>query len=109
MWVCLNDSFLSIVEDYTSRANKSDLLVRARLKGDIETVFPDVVVRVDEGSDYKYRATVPRQAAADALAKRVMSINYDNFKDSVTGNSARHDAYMAIWSIMHRLQGRMSR
>ena len=36
MWVCLNNSFLSIVQN---RNNLEQLLVRSRRKGDIEKVF----------------------------------------------------------------------
>ncbi len=36
MWVFLNNSFLSIVEN---RNNKEELLVRSRIKGDIEKVY----------------------------------------------------------------------
>ena len=38
MWIFLNNSFLSMVEN---RNNKEELLVRSRIKGDIEKVFPD--------------------------------------------------------------------
>ena len=38
MWIQFNNAFLSIVEN---RDNKLELLVRARIKGDIEKIFPD--------------------------------------------------------------------
>jgi hypothetical protein len=80
MWICLSNSFLSIVEDFTCRSTPPDLLVRARLKGDIETLFPNAEVRVGEGSDYRYRATLPRHVVADTLARKVMPIGYTNFE-----------------------------
>ena len=40
----LNDSFLSIVENMN---NPEELLVRARVKGDIERVFHDAAVFED--------------------------------------------------------------
>ena len=53
MWVVLNKSFLSIVKN---RNNNNQLLVRARVKGDIERVFKDADVFEDEKADYKYRS-----------------------------------------------------
>lgn len=41
MWICTNKSFLSIVAD---RSNNENLLVRARISGHIENVFPDASV-----------------------------------------------------------------
>lgn len=52
MWIMLNNAFLSIVEN---RNNKDELLVRARIEGDIERVFPEADSFQDEQADYKYR------------------------------------------------------
>ena len=41
MWIQFNNAFLSIVEN---RDNKLELLVRARIKGDIEKIFPEADV-----------------------------------------------------------------
>ena len=49
MWIVLNKSFLSIVKN---RNNDSELLVRARVKGDIEKVFEDADIFEDENADY---------------------------------------------------------
>jgi hypothetical protein len=43
MWLVLENSFLSIVQD---KDNSERLLVRARIKGDIENVFPNANVIV---------------------------------------------------------------
>ena len=40
MWIQFNNAFLSIVEN---RDNKLELFVRARVKGDIEKIFPDAL------------------------------------------------------------------
>ena len=49
MWVMLNNSFVSIVENMN---NPEELLVRARVKGDIERVFNDASVFEDLTADY---------------------------------------------------------
>jgi len=100
MWVCLNNSFLSIV---AHREDSLNLLVRARVKGHIEAVFPEAKVYSRKGSDYEYRADIPRDRVAEVMSEKVWGIDYENFKGSVEDNHL-HDAYMGFWSIMYRLQ-----
>lgn len=100
MWVCLNRSFLSIVNQPD---NKDVLLVRARRKGDIQKVFPGAKVKRTPERDYLYRAVIPRTEVARAIADEVVNINYGNFKASVRDNRL-HDAYSSVWTIMSRLQ-----
>ena len=98
MWIFLNDSFLSIVAD---RDQPNSLMVRARIRGDIERVFPGYDVVETPSADYAFRATIPRRIVAGRLAAYAASIGYDNFKDSVA-DYARHDAYIGVWTTMHR-------
>lgn len=95
-----SDCFLSIV---SKDCEPTELLVRARRKGDIEKVFPDAKVRKDTKTDYLYRAVIPRMDIALRIAERIDDINYPNFKDSVT-DDALHRAYMATWFAMMELQ-----
>ena len=53
MWIIMNDAFLSVVQNIY---DEDELLVRARVEGDIERVFSNAEVFADEGSDYKYRS-----------------------------------------------------
>lgn len=102
MWVMLNDSFLSIVENMN---NPEELLVRARVKGDIERVFHDAAVFEDLNADYKYRAFINRQIVQAEISKQVEGINYYNFKNSISKNEQeRHDAYIQVWSALHKIQ-----
>ena len=97
MWIFLSNSFFSVVQ----KPGDTDLLtVRARIEGDIERVFPNVTVQANKGTDYKYRAKVPREAVAKALHEQAMCVNYSNFKSTVKA-SKRHDAYMGVWSAMN--------
>lgn len=102
MWICLNDSFLSIV---AHRDNPEYLLVRSRVKGHIEAVFPTAKVFTDEKADYFYRAEVLREQVSLVIAGRIEAIEYDNFKSSVK-DEALHNAYLDFWTIMYRLQRR---
>ena len=102
MWVMLNNSFLSIVENMN---NPEELLVRARVKGDIERVFNDASVFEDLTADYKYRAFINRQIVQAEISKQVEGINYYNFKNSISKDEQeRHDAYIQVWSALHRIQ-----
>jgi hypothetical protein len=100
MWLYFNDAFLSIVENH----NDARMLhVRARHAGDIETLFPAATVHHTPHADYLYRADIERQAVADALAQRVIDIDYGNFKNSVD-DSFRHDTYIDVWHASRRFQ-----
>lgn len=112
MWIFMNDSFLSIVED---RDRPGFLRVRARVAGDIERVFPFCEGEVEERprNDYRFMALVPRAAVAEAITRRIVGIDYGNFKDSVP-ESDRHDYYAEVWGAMYRfaqerLQGALGR
>ena len=100
MWLFTSKSFISIVQ----KPGDTDLLtVRGRIKGDIENLFPDAKVEADKGTDYKYRAKVPREVVAKVVADQVMGLGYSNFKNTVKQNK-RHDAYMDVWSAMYKAQ-----
>lgn len=100
MWIFLSNSMLSIVAD---RNDPSMLLVRARRKGDIGRVFDGVKEKVTRAADYRYRASVERERVSEVIARRVLSIAYENFKGS-TREHHRHDAYMGVWLVMRRYQ-----
>ena len=102
MWLMFSDSFLSIV-DKVEPPDPTKLLVRARVAGDIERVFPDAVVTHTPRADYAYRTTLPRAVIAAALTEAVNHVHYSNFKDSVA-DQQRHDAYLECWGAMHDLQ-----
>lgn len=102
MWIHLNDAFLSIVAHLD---DEEMLLVRARLAGDIERVFPAAEVAETPHADYRFRASVRRGEVARVLAARAAAIPYSNFKASIAPEErARHDAAMEVWRVMRRLQ-----
>lgn len=107
MWMMtVAGGFVSLVED---RDDKTRLQVRARVPEDITATFADAEVFVIDGADYRYRARVARQEAADALAKAVVDINYDShFKDVALQRSPAHPgrmkAYYGCWTALAELQ-----
>ncbi len=102
MWISFTDAFLSVV---AHRNRPADLLVRARVAGDIERVFPDAVVTENRYADYRFRAIISRDEVAAVLARRITDIAYDNFKNAVP-DTLRRDAYYECWRAMRDLQNR---
>ncbi|MGF6937114.1 hypothetical protein OKW41_006276 [Paraburkholderia sp. UCT70] len=100
MWIFFTDAFLSVVD---KGGDGTTLLVRARRAGEIEKVFPEANVKVGGGTDYGYRARLPRERVAEKIAEAVRGITYPNFKSEVR-DRARHDAYMDVWSVMFDYQ-----
>lgn len=101
MWLCLNDAFISIVQK--NPRDKNTLTIRARRCGDIHRFIPGAKVTEKGGTDYQFRAQVSRKQVADAMVRRLMAVNYSNFKNSVRDNQL-HNAYSGVWSVMLRTQ-----
>ena len=51
----MNNSFLSVVKNINQ---PDELLVRSRVDGDIQKIFPGAKVVADAGTDYKYRSSI---------------------------------------------------
>ena len=100
MWIQFNNAFLSVV---INRDNKSELLVRARVKGDIEAIFPDADVFEDNNADYKYRSFISKAKVAAKMMFKMTEINYDTFKNSVN-EIERKNAYSNVWVELRKLQ-----
>tara|TARA_Y100000022_G_scaffold193635_1_gene197059 strand:- start:516 stop:821 length:306 start_codon:yes stop_codon:yes gene_type:complete len=100
MWIQFNNAFLSIVEN---RENTTELLVRARVKGDIEKIFPEADVFEDNNADYKYRTFISKAIVAEKIMLKVTEINYDNFKNSVK-EIERKKVYGNIWAELRKFQ-----
>ncbi len=101
MWIFTSGAFISVV---ANRDDPKKLLVRARVAGHIEALFPKAQVFQAAGSDYLYRARLSRRAVKQVVSRRVEAIDYDNFKNSVH-EPRYHRACMEVWGVMHDLQG----
>jgi hypothetical protein len=102
MWIFLAEAFLSIV---ASPEEPDSLKIRGRFKGDIERIFPEAQVEAWAGTDYAYRATLPRARVAEAVSRAATEIKAVNFKGSVP-ERWRHDTYMDVWSVLAKEQDR---
>lgn len=101
MWIFLPNAFLSIVDKGDSTGKT--LLVRGHVLGDIERVFPKAKIEVDAGTDYRFRARLPREEVVNVIANSVRNINWKNFKNQVH-DYERHKAYEDCWQSMYTLQ-----
>lgn len=102
MWIYTQNGFYSIVED---RDDPDRLLVRARVKGDIERLWPKSKVTEDAGSDYAFRARLSRNAVQKVLVSEIKAIDYDNFKQRIGDKDPeREHWYHKVWSMMTAMQ-----
>jgi hypothetical protein len=105
MWIFTPTAMLSVV---AHRSEPGMLMIRARLKGDIQRVFPGARVVCTPKADYRFRTTVPRAAVAAVLANLAGAIDYPNVKDAIpkTGrvHDVRHRAMNRVWAAMHDAQ-----
>jgi hypothetical protein len=85
MRICLNDSFVSIVQ---SKTDRDVLVVRSGIKGDLEAFFrdSDVEPKITKTPklDYLFRCEATYERVGRALLQNLLRVNYSNFKDSVT-------------------------
>lgn len=100
MWIFTNDAMVSVVK---FAGSSTDVLVRARVQGDIERFFDkvnaDLNVEFDETADYPFRARVSRIRFLHALVNAGLDVNYLNFKESIT-NRHRYQAYWYVWTVL---------
>ena len=83
MWLFTSKSFLSVVAD-KDQPDGPKLLVRSRVQGDIEEIFPEADVKETPHGDYRFRAWIPREIVTQALSRYVDQLSHPNFKNSVT-------------------------
>jgi hypothetical protein len=99
MWVFLNNAMVSIV---AHRTKPDHLLCRARIRGDLQRVFPGHRVTRTPDADYLYRCVVSRTEVALELSAAVAAIEYPNFKGSIPASEPpqRARAYHRAWDAM---------
>jgi len=107
-----NFGFFSVVEKPGDK-QAGVLTVRARVRDDLIALrnryLPELgEIEANAGTDYKYRARISRDALANAVARIVGDIDYQNFKSSVgkeQGNERAH-VYTDVWNALYKLQRR---
>jgi hypothetical protein len=102
MWIFAKNGFLSIKQH--DRQPKL-LVVRGRVKGDIERLMsiPARQVIEDAAADYRFRAFLDRDRVADRIAEHVRGIRYEKFKSSIT-DKRRAAYYFSVWDSCYLMQ-----
>ncbi len=110
MWLITKFGFFSVVEKRSDQGADT-LTIRARSKKDLLNLKKNYLtamsdIRAGEGTDYKYRATAPKEDVAKAFMQAVKDINYSNFKDEVKKHqgSGRADVYSWVWDSLYTIQ-----
>lgn len=111
MWICMNDAFLSIVNDPTDYRT---LQVRARDRQHLVNFWKELKPKLGEAQfealiassiehtpdrDYQWRSFVYREDVANIISNQILNIYYNNFKDSVEDYKLA-SAYSRVWSQM---------
>jgi hypothetical protein len=111
MWIITTNGFLSIVQNLDSTGPDDALLVRGRVRADLER-FADFVAHHGDRpavvhtprSDYGYRLTTSREMFASYLTEQVGALNYPNFKDEVAAADPRRARiYARVWEVLRDL------
>ena len=112
MWIFCKLGFFSAVQH---REKPDVLLVRARIKGDLERRiraiprddllhFGQPKVEITPDADYRYRAEIYKAVFSELLRDTAESIDYDNFKNAAHDGTVRDEAYMDVWRAMWSAQ-----
>lgn len=106
MWILMDTGFISVVEH---QDDMNVMQVRARVKADITSIFPNADVYEHDGADYLFRANISREEVANTLWEKMMTLDYtSHVKDVAIQRSApaqgRSAAYYATWTAMSRMQ-----
>ena len=97
MWICLNNSFVSIVQHPLLN---DVLIVRGRRHEDVMNFVNGFFCRGYEQTDtrdYRYRVLIDRNELPKILATHAEKIDYTNFKNSVEDDNL-HDMYSEVWA-----------
>ncbi len=107
MWIASTNGFISIVQHW----DKPDtLLVRARVRKDLLSIFSKRrIIEIPE-ADYRFRVLVSKNEFAELMFNQIKKIDYPNFKDRIVQSDSHKeklDVYYQIWSIMFNYAKRL--
>jgi hypothetical protein len=108
MWLFTKVGFFSVVLETYKTKGTPRLVVRARVKADLDALRATYAPRLGEtvqepNRDYPYRAFITKKALAGVLERVVEDIDYGNFKNTVrqAQGSAREHLYHEVWAVMN--------
>jgi hypothetical protein len=103
MWVFLPDAFISVVEH---ESEPRLVCVRARIRGDLERLFPEADIAETIDRDYRFATSLPKERVAQVISLRISKMTYQNFFDAIPDED-RKQAYIQVWGAMYEEQNRL--
>ena len=112
MWIITTSGFLSVVQNLNSTSPDDVLLVRGRVRADLEW-FADFAARrgarpavvESPDADYGFRLTTSRDSLAAFVVERVAALDYPNFKSEIyKADPLREKVYEDAWAVLHGLK-----
>ncbi len=103
MWVFLRDAFISVTEHESERRL---LRVRARMRGDLDRLFPEADIAETIDRDYRFATSLPRERVAQVISLHVSKLDYGTFFEAIP-NEDRKQAYIQVWGAMYEEQNRL--
>jgi hypothetical protein len=100
MWITTTKGYYSIVK---YDGDTTHFIVRSRVKGDIEAMWPNAKVVAWPDRDYAFRARIPKWDVIEAMEEAIQAIDYPNFKCAVK-DKRRLPYYGWVWSLMADMQ-----
>ena len=95
MWVCKNNSFVSIVEDWN---DPHYVLVRGRREEDVAQFITSYQgIEETPDADYRFRIRITKLDLVGCLLVAANEIEYSNFKNSVE-DPALKQFYHEVWN-----------
>lgn len=86
------------------------------MKGDLDLLrssfLPELTPTIElPGRDYPYRGYCTKEQMSGAMVQLTMSIDYDNFKSTVTKvqGLAREQLYAQVWSVMNNAESKIQK
>jgi hypothetical protein len=111
MWIITTRGFLSVVQNTESKGPHEALLVRGRVREDLDH-FADFAAQHGDPpavsstprADYRYRLTTSREMFASYLTESAGALNYPNFKNEIAAaDPHRAHVYARVWEVLRDL------
>lgn len=118
MWLFTKVGFFSAVLKEESETEKTVaeqvVMVRARVREDLDAFRKMYAPKLGPtlewpGRDYPYRGLITKRDLAEAMAKAVLDLDYDNFKSKVAQEQGydRAHLYGAVWGVMNDAESKL--
>jgi hypothetical protein len=116
VWIFTKHGFFSIVRAEPSADGTELVMVRARVRTDLERLAAHSNIELGPirqwpDRDYPYRVVIARADWASVLVDLAMDIDYPNFKSivaAIDGPSRAH-LYGKVWSVMYGAEKKLAR